>query len=281
MKHAATNRSDSYVRSLARGLSVIRSFTSESSHQTLTQVAANAKLDRAGARRMLSTLESLGYVRRQKPEFYLTPRVLDLGYTYLSTMPLWNIAEPVMEELVNAVHESSSASVLDGAEIVYVVRVPVQKIMTINLAIGSRLPAYCTSMGRVLLGGLSAKDLHSALTTSKLTKHTRYTLTSLPELKRQIAHDAQQGWSLVKEELEEGLCSISVPIFDSSNGIIAAMNVTGNLSRTTPVKMVSTALPHLRQAAEKINKLIRYQRQGLRDSSGRWTASPGRSATNS
>jgi IclR family transcriptional regulator, pca regulon regulatory protein len=274
MKDAATNRSDPYVRSLARGLSVIRSFTSESSHQTLTQVAANARLDRAGARRMLSTLESLGYVRRQKREFYLTPRVLDLGYTYLSTMPLWNIAEPVMEELVNAVHESSSASVLDGAEIVYVVRVPVQKIMTINLAIGSRLPAYCTSMGRVLLGGLSAKDLHSALTTSKLTKHTRYTLTSLSKLKRQIAHDAQQGWSLVKEELEEGLCSISVPIFDSSNGIIAAMNVTGNLSRTTPAKMVSTALPHLQQAAEKINKLIRYQRQGVRDTSGRWTASP-------
>jgi IclR family transcriptional regulator, pca regulon regulatory protein len=259
MKSAETVRSDSYVRALARGLSVIRSFTPESSRQTLTQVAANVKLDRAGARRMLSTLESLGYVRRDGRAFYLTPRVLDLGYTYLSTMPLWNIAEPVMEKLVHTVHESSSASVLDGTEIVYVVRVPVQKIMTVNLAIGSRLPAYCTSMGRVLLGGLSEEELDVTLNETKLSKRTKHTVTSVPELKRRIRRDRERGYSMIKEELEEGLCSISVPILDRTNRVIAAMNVTGNLSRTTPAKMISNALPHLQQAAEKINRLIRHQ----------------------
>ncbi len=253
----APNR-DPYVRALARGLSVIRSFTPDTPSQTLTQVAAKTGLDRAGARRMLHTLQVLGYVHREGRQFQLSPRVLDLGYMYLSTMPLWNIAESAMQELVNSVHESSSASVLDGTEIVYVVRVPVQKIMAVNLAIGSRLPAYCTSMGRNLLGGLSEKDLDRTLKETNLIKRTKYTTTSIPELKRLIEQDRKRGWSIVKEELEEGLCSISVPISDRANRIIAAINVTGNLSRTTPSKMISTILPHLKQTAQKIEPLIRH-----------------------
>lgn len=169
----------SYVRSLARGLSVIRSFASSSPAQTVSQVAAATKLDRAGARRMLLTLEALGYVRQEGRAFRLTPRVLDLGYTYLSTTPLWDTAEPIMEKLVAQVRESSAAAVLDGVDIVYVARVPARKLMSIHLAIGSRLPAYCTGMGRLLLGGLSAESLDRTLRESKIIRHTKYTIVSM------------------------------------------------------------------------------------------------------
>lgn len=251
--------SDSYVHSFARGLSVIRSFGPNSPRQTLSQVAAKTGLDRAGARRILLTLAALGYVGREGRDFYLTPRILDLGYAYLSSMPLWNIAEPVMEDLVRTVHESSSAAVLDGAEIVYIVRVPVRKIMTINLAIGSRLPAYCTAMGRVLLGGLSEDDLDRFLKKTTIVKRTKYTVTSRHELKRIIHHDRDHSWSLVNQELEEGLCSISVPIFNRDHRVIAAMNVSGNVSRTSATEMVNTILPHLKRAAERINMVMRHK----------------------
>ena len=145
---------DSYVQSFARGLAVIRSFSAEAPAQTLTEVAQRTHLTRAGARRILLTLQQLGYVEAQGRLFRLTARTLDLGFAYLSSLPLWNLAEPVMESLVGEVKESCSAAVLDGNDIVYVLRVPTHKIMSINLGTGSRLPAYCTSMGRVLLAGL-------------------------------------------------------------------------------------------------------------------------------
>ena len=245
-----------YVRSLARGLSVIRSFTVDSRLQTVSQVAAMTGLDRAGARRMLHTLEALGYIRREGPKFHLTPRVLDLAYIYLSTTPFWGIAEPVMEKLVGMVHESCATSVLDGTEIVYVVKVPAYRIMTINLPIGSRLPAYCTSQGRILLAGLPAAELDRVLKESNIKKHTKYTVTSIPELKRIIRRDHDRGWSLQSQELEQGICSISVPIFDRSRRIIAAMNVAGSLSRTTPRRMISTILPRLKRAAQDIGSLL-------------------------
>jgi IclR family pca regulon transcriptional regulator len=205
---------------------------------------------------MLHTLEALGYVRHEGPKFQLTPRVLDLAYVYLSTTPLRSMAEPVMEKLVSVVNESCAASVLDGTEIVYVVTVPVFRIMTINLPIGSRLPAYCTSQGRILLGGLSKTALDRTLKESDIKKHTKCTVTSIPKLKRIIRRDYERGWSLLNQELEEGICSISVPIMERSGRIIAAMNVAGSLSRTTPRKMVSMVLPRLKQAAQEIHSLL-------------------------
>src|SRR5215217_4590795 len=139
--------SDSYVQSFARGLEVIRCFSASASRKTLTEVAGRAGLTRAGARRILLTLQTLGYVESDGKLFTLTPRILDLGFAYLSSMPIWNVAEPVMEDLVQKVQESCSAAVLDATDIVYVLRVPVHKIMRISLGVGSRLPAYCTSMG--------------------------------------------------------------------------------------------------------------------------------------
>ena len=145
--------SDSYVQSFARGLEVIRSFNAAAPQQTLSDVAARTGLTRAGARRILLTLQTLGYVQSDGRLFRLTPRILDLGFAYLSSMPIWNLAEPVMEDLSTQVQESSSIAVLEGTDVVYVQRVATHKIMSVSLVPGSRLPAWCTSMGRVLLAG--------------------------------------------------------------------------------------------------------------------------------
>ena len=245
--------SDSYVQSFARGLGVIRAFNAEAPSQTLTEVAARTGLDRAGARRILLTLVQLGYVEQEGRLFRLTARTLDLGYAYLSTTPLWNLAEPVMEELVAEVHESCSVTVLDGPEMVYILRVPTSKIMTINLGIGSRLPAWCASMGRVLLGGLPEARVDAILDASDIRAHTRHTLTDRRDIKKAIAQARVQGYAMISQELEEGLCSIAVPLFDRAGNVIAAMNISGNAHVVTPAQMTRKILPRLKRAAERIN----------------------------
>ncbi len=251
---------DQFVQSFARGLSVIRAFGPKAREMTLTEVANRTGLTRAGARRILLTLQYLGYVAANDRKFYLTPRILDLGYSYLSSMKLWNFAEPAMEELVDKVHESCSVSVLDGAEIVYIMRVPTRKIMTINLSIGSRLPAFCTSMGRVLLGDLDDEALDTVLSQSELKALTKRTVTHPARLKKIIADDRKKGWSLVDQELEEGLCSIAVPLIDFSGRTIAAMNIGGNVTRTSSADLIKKVLPELRAAANKINTALRMRR---------------------
>ena len=251
--------SDSYVQSFARGLSVIRAFNAAAPAQTLTEVAARTGLDRAGARRILLTLQQLGYVQQEGRQFRLSARILDLGYAYLSTTPLWNVAEPMMEQLVAEAHESCSISVLEGTEVVYILRVPTSKIMTINLSIGSRLPAWCASMGRVLLSGLDAARLDAVLGASDLTPRTRQTVTSPKSLKKLIAQVRAQGYAVVDQELEEGLCSIAVPLFDRAGNIIAAMNLSGNTSRITQSHMTRKLLPMLKRSAQRINAALRLR----------------------
>lgn len=184
---------DSYVQSFARGLAVIRAFDAEHPEQTLTEVASATGLTRAGARRILLTLQTLGYVEADGRLFRLTPKILDLGFAYLTSMPFWNLAEPVMEQLSARIHESCSAAVLDRTEIVYVLRVPTHKIMTINLSIGSRLPAYCTSMGRVLLSSLDAAALDDTLARSTLRAYTPRTLTDSRRAEGRDRDRAQPG----------------------------------------------------------------------------------------
>jgi IclR family pca regulon transcriptional regulator len=245
------------VQSFARGLSVIRAFNAERPSMTLSEVAAEAGLTRAGARRILLTLNQLGYVAAEGRQFRLTARILDLGFAYLSSMPFWDLAEPIMEALVDEVHESSSASVLDGTDIVYVLRVPTHKIMTISLGPGSRLPAYCTSMGRVLLSGLDDAEVDSVLRRSKIEARTTQTITDRSELRRVIAEVRHRGWALVNQELEEGLISISAPIRDRNGRILAALNVSGQANRTSPQQMVKRFLPPLRAAANRLSELMR------------------------
>lgn len=256
---AAPKPGDTYVQSFARGLAVIRSFSAEAPTQTLTEVATRTGLTRAGARRILLTLEGLGYVEAQGRQFRLTPKILDLGFAYLSSLPLWNLAEPVMEQLVAEVKESCSAAVLDGAELVYVLRVPTHKIMRINLGIGSRLPAYCTSMGRVLLAGLPPDEARARLASRERLPFTSRTVTDLATLVALVEDTRRQGWCLVNQELEEGLVSLAAPIVDRTGRTIAAMNISGQANRTPPALMIERFLPLLLQASRDIARLLQFK----------------------
>jgi len=250
---------DTYVQSFARGLSVIRSFSAEAPSQTLSEVAQRTGLTRAGARRILLTLEGLGYVEMQGRQFRLTPKILDLGFAYLSSLPLWNLAEPVMEALVADVKESCSAAVLEGSDIVYVLRVPTHKIMSINLGLGSRLPAYCTSMGRVLLADLPADEVRERLNATERRALTARTVTDLSALQEIVAQVRQRGWCLVNQELEEGLVSLAAPIRDRSGRVIAAMNISGQANRTPAPQMIEQFLPKLLAAAQRIGQLLQMK----------------------
>jgi IclR family pca regulon transcriptional regulator len=250
---------DTYVQSFARGLQVIRSFSAQSPQQTLSEVAQRTGLTRAGARRILLTLESLGYVRMQGRQFSLAPRILDLGFAYLSSLPIWNLAEPVMERLVEEVKESCSAAVLDGPDIVYVLRIPTHKIMSINLGIGSRLPAHCTSMGRVLLADLDAASLDAMLREYPPMRRTERTITDIRQLKAELGRVREQDWCIVDQELEEGLVSLSAPIRDRAGRAIAAMNISGQANRTSPAMMVERFLPKLRAAAAEISRMLHHK----------------------
>lgn len=251
---------DSYVQSFARGLEVIRSFSARSPKQTLTEVAGRTGLTRAGARRILLTLQTLGYVESDGKLFRLTARILDLGFAYLSSLPIWNLAEPVMEDLVGQIKESCSAAVLDGTDIVYVLRVPTHKIMSISLGIGSRLPAYCTSLGRMLLAALPPDQMMQVLQASERTARTRYTVTDVHELAAKIAQVRKQGWSLVNQELEEGLVSMAAPITDRMGQTVAALNISGQANRSSAKVMQETMLPQLLAAAQAISGRLGLQR---------------------
>jgi IclR family transcriptional regulator, pca regulon regulatory protein len=251
---------DSYVQSFARGLEVIRSFNAGAPSQTLSEVAAKTGLTRAGARRILLTLHTLGYVESDGKHFALTPRILDLGFAYLSSQPLWNLATPAMEGLAEAVQESCSAGVLDGLEVVYVARVHTHKIMSTNLSVGSRLPALWTSMGRMLLAGLPQQQVQVLLATlpqAQRVPYTQYTLVDDAALLDAIAQVRAQGWALINQELEEGLISVAAPIVNGRGQVMAALNVSGQANRTNAEAMQSRIVPHLLDAAQRISQLLR------------------------
>lgn len=248
---------DGYVQSFARGLSVLRTFGATRPAQTMAEVAEAAGLTRAGARRILLTLHELGYVEVEGRQFRLAPKVLELGFAYVSSLPFWDLAEPVMEELAQEVKESVSAAVLDGEDIVYVLRIPVHKILAINIGIGSRLPAYCTSMGRVLLAGKSDEVLKDWLHNAHLTARTPKTETDPDRLLEIIRQVRQQGWSIVTEELEMGLVSMAAPIFDRAGRVIAAVNISGQTHRTPPAYMLDKLLPRLIAAGQQISALVK------------------------
>lgn len=250
---------DAYVQSFARGLDVIRSFSARTPAQTLSQVAERTGLTRAGARRILLTLQTLGYVESQERFFRLTPRILDLGFAYLSSMPMWNVAEPVMEALVVQVSESSSAAVLDGTDIVYVLRVPTRKIMRIGLGVGSRLPAYCTAMGRMLLADLPEDEMLRRLEQSDRQAQTKHTITEVDALRTKVEQARRQGWCLVNQELEEGLIAVAAPLVSHAGRTIAALNISGQVNRTNAKVMQETMVPALVNAAREMSRLIAPQ----------------------
>ena len=226
-------RDTDFVQSLERGLAVICAFDRDHAELTLSEVAATTGVTRATARRFLLTLERLGYVRSDGRFFSLTPRVLELGYAYLSSLSLPEVAEPHLEALVAEVNESSSVSVLDGGDVVYVARVPVSRIMTVAISVGTRFPAYATSMGRVLLAGLEPADLDAYLDTVRLGRLTTRTVASVAGLRTELTRVRTQGYAIVDQELEEGLRSVAAPIRDRSGRVVAAVNVSTHAARSS------------------------------------------------
>ncbi len=247
-------RSADFVQSLERGLLVLRAFDADHRELGLSEVARIAGLTRAAARRFLLTLVSLGYMNQSDGRFSLSPRVLELGYAYLSSLTLPEVAQPHMEALVASVNESSSISVLDGTEIVYVARVPTRRIMSITLSVGTRLPAYATSMGRVLLAALPDEALQARLAQIEMRPLSAHTITDVDALRAVLERVRRQGWAAVDQELEEGLRSLAVPIRDASGTAVAALNVSVHATRGSMTMLRRHFLPLVQEAARAIEE---------------------------
>jgi IclR family transcriptional regulator, pca regulon regulatory protein len=252
-------RNSDFVQSLDRGLAVIRAFGPDRERLSLSEVARATGLTRAAARRFLLTLVKLGYVRSDGREFSLRPRVLELGYAYLSGLTLPEVAAPHMEELVARLHESSSISVLDGDHIVYVVRVPTKRIMTVAISVGTRFPAYATSMGRVLLAAASEQELDRYLAEVTFESFTRRTVTDPARLRVILGDVARQGYAIVDQELEEGLRAVAAPIRGAADVGTAAINVSAHASRVSMSALRADILPVLLQTARQIEADLQAQ----------------------
>ncbi|OLT31131.1 IclR family transcriptional regulator [Actinomadura sp. CNU-125] len=241
-----------FVQSLERGLAVIRAFGADAPELTLSDVARATGLTRAAARRFLLTLADLGYVRTDGRLFSLTPRVLELGYAFLSGVSLPEVAQPHLERLAARVHESTSVSVLDGADVVYVARVPVSRIMAVGIDVGTRFPAAATSMGRVLLAHLPDAERDALLDAWDPAPLTPRTLLSRDELRAELVRVRGLGWAMVDQELEEGLRAVAAPLRDRDGRVVAAINISTHASRTPVASVRRDLLPPLRDAAAGI-----------------------------
>ncbi|HEX7272301.1 MAG TPA: IclR family transcriptional regulator C-terminal domain-containing protein [Casimicrobiaceae bacterium] len=247
-----------FMASLARGLSVIRAFTQQRRPLTIAQLSQRTGIPRAAVRRCLYTLARLGYVATDDGRTYsLRPRILTLGHAYLSSTPIVNAVQPLLDQITSVVHESSSMAVLEGDEILYIARSSTTtRVMSIDLGIGSRLPAYCTSMGRVLLAGLSSAELDAHLGRVKLVKLTGRTVSEPAELKAVLAKVRRDGFSIIDQELEIGLRSIAVPVSDPAGKVVAAINIGTQSSRVSVAEMETKFLPPLQAAAHELGLLL-------------------------
>ncbi len=245
-----------FVQSLERGLAVIKAFDHSRPQLTLAEVAKATGLDRAAARRFLLTLVDLGYMSCDGRLYSLRPRILELGYAYLSSLSLPEVALRHMEQLVGEVHETSSLGVLDDHEVVFVARVPVKRLMAIPIMVGSRFPAYPTSMGRVLLAGRSDAELGEYLDSAELDRITDRTVTDPARLREIVARTRADGYALVDQEIDDGSRSIAVPVHDAAGQVVAALNVSMLSGRGTAEAMLDF-LPAIRRAAEQIEADLR------------------------
>ncbi len=243
-----------FVEALARGLSVLSCFDAHHPRMTLTEIAAASDLARPTARRLLLTLQELGYVRAEGGSFALTPQVLRLGTAYVNALGLWDIARPHMEDLVASTKESSSISQLDGSDIVYVARVAVPKIITLRVSIGTKFPAIRTSQGKVLLAALDETALKEVLSLPSYAGLPPYAHDRpLDDIQDELRTVRARGWALADEELAPGIRSVAVPLRDGNGSVRAAMNVTVNASETSVETLVTDHLPKLLRAAGDIS----------------------------
>src|SRR5271156_6409716 len=241
-----------FMATLAKGLAVLGTFDKQRPVMTLSQAALATGLSRATARRILRTLAELGYVMQNGREFALSSGILKLGFAYLATQSWIEQASPPMRQLSEEFHESCSAAILEAAEIVYVARFPAPRIMSVTLAVGTRLPAFHTSLGRIQLGFLDDAEFWCRLRSLRIDAYTPSTITDVQALYERVREDHAQGFSIVDEELERGLRSIAVPIVDRAGQAIAAITVSTHSTRTTRNELRERFLPSLRAAAERI-----------------------------
>ncbi len=247
-----------FMTSLARGLLVIQAFTPQTPHMTISQLAAKTGLSRAAVRRCLYTLSKLGFAGVEEGSRYaLRPRMLQLSNTYAASNPLSKAAQPILERMTTALHESFSVATLDGEDIVYIARSSSSRVMSDDLHIGSRLPAYCTSMGRVLLSFLPPEQLEHYLAHVKLVTYTARTVSSTDKLRVVLRNVRRQGYALVDQEYEIGLRSLAVPIYSSTGRVTATLNLSGSSPRMPVYEMQSRFLPHLRTAAAELGAFLR------------------------
>lgn len=245
-----------FMATLAKGLAVLGSFDKRRPAMTLSQAALAAGLSRATARRILRTLTALGYVVQNGREFSLSSGILKLGFAYLATQSWIEQAVPLMRQLSEQFHESCSAAILEGTEIVYVARIPASRIMSVALAVGTRLPAFHTALGRAQLGFLDEAEFWRRLRSLRIEAYTPSTIIDVQALYDRVQEDRVQGFSIVDEELERGLRAIAVPVVDRAGQVVAALNVSTHSTRTTRNEMRDRFLPQLRAIAEQISASV-------------------------
>jgi len=247
-----------FMTSLARGLAVIRAFSQTKRQQTISQISSKTGFSRAAVRRCLYTLTKLGFAGTDdNRHFHLRPRILTLGHSYISSMPLAVAAQPILEHVSHALHESCSIATLDGPEIVYIARANVTRIMSIDLGVGSRLPAFCTSMGRVLLADLPPERLEELVAKIEFKRYTERTVVNAEKLRQILRLVQRNGYSVTDQELEHGLRSMAVPIRNPSGKVVAALNVGAHAQRVSVQDLVTRFLPHLRTAALELCLLLK------------------------
>lgn len=249
---SSENPREERVNSLRRGLAVLKAFAKHHEAMTISEVAAETDMAPASARRMLLTLVDLGYVEQHGKRFRVAPKVLDLGYSYLSSMPLWQIAQPVLERISEKFQLSSSASVLDGCDILYAFRATHGDVSTVLVSTGTRQPAHVTAMGRVMLANLPAEKLNEIIARIDFSPLTVNSVSRPDELRKIIDKVRGQDYAIVDEELEIGLRAIAVPIRNRQGTVIAAINAAGRSRSLTRDVLINNILPVMRDGADEI-----------------------------
>lgn len=242
-----------FISALARGLDVIQAFKASDGYLSLTEVASASNLPRPTARRVLFTLEELGFVRIQEGLFTLTPKVLDLGMAYVTSKSIWSITQPHLEELARGTGHSSSIALLDGSDVIYVSRVAVTKLVGLNASIGTKFPAYVTSLGKILLAALDDAELDRVLEIPSLSGVTPTNPPTKAELKQELKNCREKGWVLTDQQLAPAILSIAAPITDADGNVVASVNVNAHAYETDEKQLVNVDLPLLLQTAKKIS----------------------------
>ena len=246
-----------FMTSLARGLAVINAFQERKRHLTIAQISHRTEIPRAAVRRCLYTLMKLGYATTDGRTYSLLPKVLTLGHAYLSSTPLAVSAQPFLDRISEQLHEACNLATLEGEQVLYIARSAIpQRLISVDLSVGSRLPAYCTSMGRVLLAALDDDSLHDYLNHADLQAKTSRTLHTPDALWECLQQVRQQGWCLVDQELEQGLRSLAVPVYDSSGHVLAAMNVSTHAGRVPARELEQRFLPIMLNASRELSSQL-------------------------